>query len=124
MVQAVEVNGRLLTQARRITAVKQALAKKRRTLANSLAFVQAERIPRPADRARWAKLQAAITEFELILGKLERGEDVPLSPRTGSITGTLPDRLGEADREDKRPLGPGQPDREDQGWQASPEDQP
>lgn len=97
---AVEVEGRLLLLVDRMKAIRRGIVKRKRTLANSQAYVAAARVPRPADRARWAKLAGEIVEFEFILAKLERGEEVELSPRTGKGCATLPDYLGQRDRED------------------------
>jgi hypothetical protein len=96
-----EINGRLIRHGERVRRTRQQIQRMKRRLRNSLAIVRdKDRTPRPIDLERWDGMRVTIAALERVLAELLAGGDPPPSPRTGQKTGMLPDRLGEADRDD------------------------
>jgi hypothetical protein len=99
-------DGVWLTLNQRIRKVRTAIGKRRNRLQKSMLLnEQVGRIDRPADVRRWAAMRAEIAELESALQRLEAGEAVEASPKTGMYAQHLPDKLGQPDRADRPKRG-------------------
>jgi len=87
--------GRMVTKAERMKALRRGLKLRQQRLERSMAmFREKGREPRPGDRERWAAIRAEIRHFEKLLAEVAADGEPPLSERTGEKTRHLPDRLG------------------------------
>lgn len=89
-VKAAAAVGRGMSRGARVKALRYGLEKRKRRLANSMAFTPE---PRRGDAARWAAMQAEIETFEKTLADVLAGGDPPLAERTGRMTRELPDEV-------------------------------
>lgn len=97
-----EINGRLMTRADRVLALRRGLKRRQASLERSLAHSRGQgRRPSERELARWAKLQSEIAAFQEVLAKLARGEFPPPSPKTGRIAALLPDRIDKPEPKDE-----------------------
>jgi hypothetical protein len=103
------VGARFFDRARRVRALKLAIAKREVRLERSLAhWRETGRAERPQDADHWAGMRAELATLRETLVRVEAGEQPPISPATGSRTDVLPDRLdNQIGQKEKKPSAKG-----------------